>query len=106
MGTVTQLGPRRAAECLDASSQLGRTYLVLRDATHWMQLHEIGDSIKSRFGKVDSHAAISARIRDLRSHCGLQILRRRREGSTADEYRMILGHKPRPKQPDMFGGAA
>ncbi|MHB0775406.1 hypothetical protein [Halomonas sp. WWR20] len=106
MGTVTQMRPHRAAEHLDAGTQLGRTYLVLRDATYWMQLHEIAESIKARFEVVDSHAAVSARVRDLRSQCGLQILRRRRQGSTADEYRLVSGYAPQPPQGDMFGGAA
>ncbi|GAB2798966.1 hypothetical protein GCM10027040_27430 [Halomonas shantousis] len=106
MGTVTQLRPRRVAEQLDAGSQMGRTYLVLRDATYWMQLHEIAESIQTRFKVMDSHAAVSARIRDLRNQCGLTIMRRRRQGSTADEYRMVSGYAPGPKQDDMFGGAA
>ncbi|TDX29126.1 hypothetical protein DFO67_108170 [Modicisalibacter xianhensis] len=105
MGTVTELRPQRDAGYLDADTQLGRTYLVLRDASYWMQLHEIAESIQVRFKVVDSHAAISARIRDLRNQCGLTIMRRRRTASTADEYRMQGGYKPTPApQGDMFGG--
>ncbi|MCG7598383.1 hypothetical protein MHM84_01125 [Halomonas sp. McH1-25] len=107
MGTVTELRPQRDASYLDDDTQLGRTYLVLRDATYWMQLHEIAESIQARFQVVDSHAAISARIRDLRRKCGQTIMRRRRTGSTADEYRMQGGYKPAPApQGDMFEGSA
>ena len=43
MGTVTAM--RRTPRRLDnPESQLGRVYLVMRDAHNWMQLHEIGDS--------------------------------------------------------------
>lgn len=67
MGTVTSLNQRRTLRRLDnPESQLGRVYLVLRDAGHWMQLHEIGDAILQRFERMDSHAGISARIRELR----------------------------------------
>ncbi len=68
MGTVTTLAPRRGRRLDNPNSQLGRTYLVLRDAEAWLQLHEIADAILDRFGQQDSHAAISARIRELRGY--------------------------------------
>ncbi|MDR5867949.1 hypothetical protein [Halomonas koreensis] len=68
MSNVTALAPRRGRRLDNPHSQLGRTYLVLRDAAGWLQLHEIADAILERFGQQDSHAAISARIRELRGY--------------------------------------
>ncbi|MDY7116577.1 hypothetical protein RAN53_09460 [Halomonas sp. SSL-5] len=90
MSNVTPL--RRTPRRLDnPESQLGRTYLVLRDAEYWLQLHEIGESILSRFNRMDSHAGISARIRELRA-MGQTIVSREVPGPGAarpHEYRMI-----------------
>ena len=90
MSNVTPL--RRTPRRLDnPESQLGRTYLVLRDADYWLQLHEIGESILSRFGRMDSHAGISARIRELRG-MGQTIVSREVPGpgtARPHEYRMI-----------------
>lgn len=78
MSNVTEL--RRTPRRLDnPNSQLGRVYLVMRDAEDWLQLHEIGDAILERFDRADSHAAISARIRELRGH-GVQIASREKPG--------------------------
>lgn len=72
----------------DASKQRGRVYIVMRDAVAWLQLHEIAAEIRRHFGVIDSEAAISARLRDLRNLHGQTVLRKRREGSHADEYRL------------------
>lgn len=90
MGTVTEL-KRRPRRLDNPETQLGRVYLVLRDASYWLQLHEIGDAILSRFGRMDSHAGISARIRELRGH-GQTIVSREKAGpgtARPHEYRMI-----------------
>ncbi|GAA0567612.1 hypothetical protein GCM10008997_15290 [Halomonas salifodinae] len=84
MGTVTEL--RRPRRLDNPESQLGRVYLVLRDAGAWLQLHEIGAEIQRRFGRMDSHAGISARIRELRGH-GQTIVSREKAGP--HEYRMM-----------------
>lgn len=92
MGTVTEL-KRRPRRLDNPESQLGRTYLVLRDAEGWLQLHEIGAEILARFNRMDSHAGISARIRELR-HQGQTIVSREVKwpGATRPhEYRLITG---------------
>ncbi|MBH8578771.1 hypothetical protein [Bisbaumannia pacifica] len=90
MGTVTEL--RRRDRRLDnPESQLGRVYLVLRDADYWLQLHEIGEAILARFERMDSHAAISARIRQLRGY-GKTIASREVSGpgrARPHEYRLV-----------------
>ena len=90
MGNVTELTPRtRRLDTPD--TQLGRTYLVLRDASYWLQLHEIGEAINTRFNCMDSHAGISARIRQLRS-MGQTIVSREVAGpgsARPHEYRML-----------------
>ena len=91
MGTVTKLTPRRG-RCIDnPATQIGRVYLVMSDATYWMQLHEIGDAILARFGQMDSHAGISARIRELRS-LGQTVVSREVKGpgtARPHEYRLL-----------------
>ncbi|RKQ97124.1 hypothetical protein C7446_2543 [Kushneria sinocarnis] len=76
----------------NANSQLSRTFIVLRDADRWLVLHEIAEAILERFDKLDSHAAISARIRDLRAK-GCTIYRRDHrpeiKGVRPAEYRLI-----------------
>jgi len=94
MTTVTQLTPRSRQRLNNAECQLGRVYLVMRDATYWLQLHEIGDIILDRFNRMDSHAAISARLRDLRA-MGFTVARRdvKGPGNTRPcEYRLFEGH--------------
>ncbi|MGQ7249550.1 hypothetical protein ACUN9Y_19730 [Halomonas sp. V046] len=91
MGTVINLSTRRNRRLDNPNNQLGRTYIVLRDATYWMQLHEIGDAIQARFCQMDSHAAISARIRDLRAQ-GVTIANRQSPGpggTRPHEYRLM-----------------
>ncbi|MCE8034593.1 hypothetical protein EKK97_13910 [Billgrantia tianxiuensis] len=98
MGTVTQIKPS-PNRLENPEGQLGRVHMVLRDATYWMQLHEIGEAILSRFQRMDSHAAISARIRELRG-LGVTIVSREVPGKGAarpHEYRLV---------PDWDGGAA
>ena len=73
----------------DPSCQRGRVFLVMEDAATWLQLHEIAAEIRRRFGVIDSEAAISARLRDLRNLYHQTVLRKRREGSHADEYRLV-----------------
>lgn len=92
MGTVTKMAPRqgRGRRLDNPNSQLGRVYLVLRDATRWLQLHEIDNAIVERFGRHDCHAAISARIRELRGY-GQTIASRELpgHGTRPHEYRML-----------------
>lgn len=92
--------PRRAA--LDnPASQLGRTYLALSESRSWLMLHELAAEIRKRFDRLDSEAAISARLRDLRRHHGVRVESRRRGESAAHEYRLL--HLARGKsQPDML----
>lgn len=92
MTTTTSTKKRRTLAT--HTTQQGRTYLVMRDASQWMQLHEIAATIRERFGVIDSEAAISARLRDLRRHWGKTVMRKRREGSKADEYRVVTGTRP------------
>ncbi|MFG6159651.1 hypothetical protein ACGTNG_12665 [Halomonas sp. 1390] len=102
MGTVTSLAPRRGRRLDNPEGQLGRTYLVLRDAEGWLQLHEIGAEILERFGRMDSHAAISARIRELRGY-GVTIANQEAPGpggTRPHEYRMYDAGSAGP------GGAA
>lgn len=90
MGEVTELRsrPRRLD---NPESQIGRVFLVLRDADYWLQLHEIGEAINARFNRMDSHAGISARIRELRG-LGQTIVSREVAGpgtARPHEYRMM-----------------
>lgn len=90
MTTITQLQPR-TRRLDNPKAQLGRVYLVLRDADYWLQLHEIGDTILDRFGVQDSHAAVSARLRELRRY-GQTIASREvagKGGTRPHEYRMM-----------------
>lgn len=101
MGNVTEL-KRRPRRLDNPESQLGRTYLVLRDADTWLQLHEIGEAILARFERMDSHAGISARIRQLRG-MGQTIVSREVKGpgiTRPHEYRMLADWGEGP------GGAA
>ncbi|WP_043530434.1 hypothetical protein [Litchfieldella xinjiangensis] len=92
MGSVTKLKPKACINRLEnPESQLGRVHLVLRDATYWLQLHEIGEAILQRFGRMDSHAAISARIRELRG-LGITIVSREVSGpgsARPHEYKLM-----------------
>ncbi|MDA5562794.1 hypothetical protein PJK54_03830 [Cobetia sp. MMG027] len=93
--------PRRAT--LDnPASQLGRTYLALSESRSWLMLHELAAEIRKRFDRLDSEAAISARLRDLRRQHGLIVESRRRGDSAAHEYRLIR-LAPVKRQPDMLG---
>lgn len=89
MNNVTRM---RAARRIDnPDSQIGRVYLVLSEATYWLQLHEIGEAILARFGQMDSHAGISARIRELRG-LGQTIVSREKPGpgsARPHEYRLM-----------------
>lgn len=67
MSNVAQL-KQRTRRLDNPHSQLGRVYLALREADTWLQLHQIADEILERFGQQDSHAAVSARIRELRGY--------------------------------------
>lgn len=90
MGTVTTLKPC-PNRLENPEGQLGRVHMVLRDATYWMQLHEIGEAILSRFLRMDSHAGISARIRELRG-LGVTIVSREVPGpgsARPHEYRLM-----------------
>lgn len=93
MATVTDIKTRRIRRLDNPHNQLGRVYLVLRDADEWLQLHQIGNEILERFELVDSHAAISARIRDLR-HFG-QVIAHREVAAPGNarphEYRLMMG---------------
>jgi hypothetical protein len=92
--------PRRAA--LDnPASQLGRTYLALSESRSWLMLHELAAEIRKRFDRLDSEAAISARLRDLRRHHGVRVESRRRGGSAAHEYRLLRLTRGK-SQPDML----
>ena len=70
-----------------AMTQLERVHAVML-AGDWMALHEIQDAARSRFGVLDSEAAISARLRDLRAKGHTIARRRRRKTSALREYRM------------------
>ncbi|TVU73525.1 hypothetical protein [Cobetia crustatorum] len=92
--------PRRAT--LDnPASQLGRTYLALSESRSWLMLHELAAEILARFDRLDSEAAISARLRDLRRHHGVRVESRRRGGSAAHEYRLLRLTRGK-SQPDML----
>ncbi|NHH86543.1 hypothetical protein [Cobetia sp. MB87] len=93
--------PRRAS--LDnPACQLGRTYLALSESRSWLMLNELAAEIRKRFDRLDSEAAISARLRDLRRQHGLIVESRRRGDSAAHEYRLIR-LAPVKRQPDMLG---
>lgn len=47
-------------------SQYTRVEQVLRDTSKPLALHEVHEHIRLRFGVLDSEAAISARIREIR----------------------------------------
>jgi len=90
MGNVTELKPR-TRRLDNPDTQLGRVYLVLSEAMYWLQLHEIGDAILARFKQRDSHAGISARIRELRG-MGQTIVSREKPGpgsARPHEYRIF-----------------
>jgi len=91
MSNVTSITRHQPRRLDNPESQLGRTFMVLRDADYWLQLHEIGDAILARFNRMDSHAGISARIRELRG-MGQTIVSREVPGpgtARPHEYRMI-----------------
>jgi hypothetical protein len=48
-------------------SQLNRVKIVLAEADNSLSLWEIKERIQAVFGQIDSEAAISARIRDIRA---------------------------------------
>lgn len=74
----------------DTSTQRGRVFVVMRDADQWLQLHEIATEIRRRFWRIDSEAAISARLRDLRNLYDQVVMKHARPGSHAPEYRMLV----------------
>ena len=73
-------------------SHLGRTYMVLRDASYWLDLQEIQSAIEARFGEQDSIPMIRERIAELIRR-GEMIETRIPLGGSGREY-MMLGEFP------------
>lgn len=73
--------------------QMARVFSVMRDGK-WRTLSELQAVIHSRFGKHDSEAGLSARLRDARKQKfgGHTVLRQRRQPATAGlfEYRLEI----------------
>lgn len=63
MGNVVRMTVRRRKD--NPHNALGRAYLVLRDASYWMDLDEIADSIEQRFGEEDATSVVLAQIEAL-----------------------------------------
>ena len=70
------------------TSQTGRVLHVMLGG-QWLTLWEIHGLIRSRLGTLDSEAAISARLRELRNCYGLTIVSRVRKPSPAHEYALL-----------------
>lgn len=71
-----------ARDRLRLTGQLGRVYEVLK-LGRWMTLPEIEEAIKSRWPDTnDIVSAISARIRQLRTECGVPVEKENRGGGT------------------------
>lgn len=74
---------------LNCKSQGGRVlHIMLRG--QWLTLWEIHEAIKRDLGRMDSEAAISARLRDLRNQFGITIVSRPRKPSQAHEYALLF----------------
>jgi hypothetical protein len=71
-----------ARDRLRLTGQLGRVYEVLK-CGRWMTLPEIEEAIRSRWPDTnDIVSAISARIRQLRTECGVPVEKENRGGGT------------------------
>ncbi len=66
------------------TTQRARVEFVVGEG-EWLALHEIAARTRRLFARIDSEAAVSARLRDLR-RAGWTVDRRRR-GGTLREYR-------------------
>lgn len=76
------------------------------DSDRWLSAYEIQSRVFEFFEKGYSESAITARIRDCRKaqYGGHRIDCRKRAGSTASEYRLVV---PRPAGvPGLFDGRA
>jgi hypothetical protein len=73
------------------SGQLGRVFDVMKDG-RWRTLTQIANQIYySRTGHLDTEAAISARLRDLRKEAhGGHTVERRYVANGLHEYRLIV----------------
>ncbi len=76
---------------LRLTGQLGRVYEVLRSAAgQWMTMIEIQTAIQDRWPDTnDIITAISARIRQLRTECGVKVEKENRGGGTW-VYRIVV----------------
>ena len=63
MGNVVNITVRKRRD--NPRNPLGRVFLVLRDASYWMDLDEIQEAIEARFEAEDSIPVILARIHEL-----------------------------------------
>lgn len=90
MSTVTRITARKRKD--NPRNPLGRTYLVLRDASYWMDLDEIHDAIEARFDEQDSIPVIRERIAELIRR-GEMIDTRVPLGGLSREY-LMLGEWP------------
>lgn len=80
----------RVQNLLNCASQGGRVlHIMLRGK--WLTLWEVHEAIKTDLGCMDSEAAISARLRDLRNQFGITIISRPRKPSSAHEYALLGG---------------
>ena len=69
--------------------QRGRVVAIIADG-QWRTLFEIAHQCRYRFGKTDSEAAISARLRDLRKvQYGQHVVERRKRSAGTYEYRCL-----------------
>lgn len=89
MGTVRQFRQQRQLD--NPKSRLGRVYLVMRDATYWMQLHDIAGAIEARFGHIDTTEAIEGHLREMKAsgHKVLSRLAFAPRGVSPREYRLV-----------------
>lgn len=88
-GHTGPVNNQRIASAIGGTSQAGRVLHVMLDE-NWHTLYEIHSLSLQRTGTMDSESAISARLRDLRNHHGLNIISRRRRPSQAHEYKLVI----------------
>lgn len=72
------------------ATQLGRVYLILRDATYWLDADGIADISERRWEREDRPEDIADAITELQD-MGYEIESQELPGVVMQEYRMVMG---------------
>ncbi len=72
------------------ATQLGRVFIILRDATDWIDADGIADISEQRWEREDSPADIEDAITELQD-MGYEIEAQEMPGVAMSEYRMAMG---------------